>query len=113
MLASEVVLQFNSREVLLKINATSFPPYHCYIYISLSPSSPSLFQIQGEVVAGFSSDKASKAVKKASAARISLAIRDRPFERTITMQKDSANHVGFSYNNGEIKAIVKDSSAAR
>ena len=29
------------------------------------------------------------------------------------MQKDSANHVGFSYNNGEIKAIVKDSSAAR
>ena len=29
------------------------------------------------------------------------------------MQKDSTNHVGFSYNNGEIKAIVKDSSAAR
>ena len=29
------------------------------------------------------------------------------------MQKDSSNHVGFSYNGGEIKAIVKDSSAAR
>ena len=32
MLASEVVLQFNSRKVLLyfaKINTTSFPPYHC------------------------------------------------------------------------------------
>lgn len=72
-----------------------------------------ILQIDGEVVAGFSNDKASKAIKKASATRISLALRDRPFERTITMQKDSANHVGFSYNNGEIKAIVKDSSAAR
>lgn len=72
-----------------------------------------ILQINGEVVAGFSSDKASKVIKKASAERITLAIRDRPFERTITMQKDSANHVGFSYNNGEIKAIVKDSSAAR
>jgi syntenin-1 len=72
-----------------------------------------ILQINGEVVAGYSSDKASKAIKKASANNISLAVRDRPFERTITMQKDSANHVGFSYNNGEIKAIVKDSSAAR
>ncbi len=70
-------------------------------------------QINGEVVAGYSSDKASKAVKKAPSERVTLAVRDRPFERTITMQKDSANHVGFTYNNGEIKAIVKDSSAAR
>ena len=29
------------------------------------------------------------------------------------MQKDSSNHVGFAFNNGEIKTIVKDSSAAR
>ena len=29
------------------------------------------------------------------------------------MQKDSSNHVGFAFNNGEIKQIVKDSSAAR
>lgn len=64
-------------------------------------------------MAGFTSDKASKAVKKAPADKIVLAVRDRPFERTITMQKDSANQVGFSYNGGEIKQIVKDSSAAR
>lgn len=70
-------------------------------------------QINGEVIAGYSSDKASKCIKKAAANDIKLAVRDRPFERTITMQKDSSNHVGFSYNNGEIKAIVKDSSAAR
>lgn len=70
-------------------------------------------QINGEIIAGYSSDKASKCIKKAAANNIKLAVRDRPFERTITMQKDSTNHVGFSYNNGEIKAIVKDSSAAR
>ena len=80
---------------------------------SLSSPPSSLLQIDGEVIAGYSSDKASKVFKKASAQRITLAVRDRPFERTITMQKDSSNHVGFSYNNGEIKAIVKDSSAAR
>lgn len=86
-----------------------------YFYLSpFSPSlSPCLSQINGEIVAGYSSDKASKVIKKAPADRITLAVRDRPFERTITMQKDSSNHVGFSYNNGEIKAIVKDSSAAR
>ena len=70
-------------------------------------------QINGEIVAGYSADKASKCIKKAGANDIKLAVRDRPFERTVTMQKDSSNHVGFSYNNGEIKAIVKDSSAAR
>jgi hypothetical protein len=70
-------------------------------------------QINGEIVAGYSADKASKCIKKAAANNIKLAVRDRPFERTITMQKDSTNHIGFSFNNGEIKAIVKDSSAAR
>ena len=29
------------------------------------------------------------------------------------MQKDSANHVGFAFTGGQIKQIVKDSSAAR
>ena len=70
-------------------------------------------QINGEIVAGYTSDKASKVIKKASGDRINLAVRDRPFERTITMQKDSANHVGFTFNNGKIKAIIKESSAAR
>ena len=37
----------------------------------------------------------------------------RPFERTITLQKDSAGHVGFVFKDNEITAIVKDSSAAR
>lgn len=37
----------------------------------------------------------------------------RPFERTITMQKDSQGYIGFVFKNGKIKSIVKDSSAAR
>lgn len=76
-------------------------------------SIPFVLQINGEVVAGYNSDKVCKLIKKAASDRITLAIRDRPFERTITMQKDSSNHVGFSYNNSKIKAIIKDSSAAR
>ena len=42
-----------------------------------------------------------------------MVIRDRPFERTVTMQKDSTGHVGFLYKNGKITDLVKDSSAAR
>lgn len=37
----------------------------------------------------------------------------RPFERTITMQKDSNGYIGFVFKEGKIKSIVKDSSAAR
>ena len=37
----------------------------------------------------------------------------RPFERTITMQKDSAGFIGFIFKDGKIKSLVKDSSAAR
>ena len=37
----------------------------------------------------------------------------RPFERNITLQKDSTNHVGFVFKNGKITQIAKDTSAAR
>lgn len=42
-----------------------------------------------------------------------MVIRDRPFERTVTMHKDSTGHIGFQFENGKIVSIVKDSSAAR
>uniref|UniRef100_A0A182SUT9 PDZ domain-containing protein n=1 Tax=Anopheles maculatus TaxID=74869 RepID=A0A182SUT9_9DIPT len=44
---------------------------------------------------------------------ISVVVRDRPFERAITLHKDSSGSFGFQFNNGTITAIVKDSSAAR
>lgn len=37
----------------------------------------------------------------------------RPFQRTLTMHKDSCGHVGFIFKKGKITSIVKDSSAAR
>ena len=37
----------------------------------------------------------------------------RPFERTLTLHKDSAGQLGFQFKEGKITAIVVDSSAAR
>eukprot|EP00794_Sanderia_malayensis_P004781 gene4781-5408_t len=72
-----------------------------------------ILQINGETLAGYDHDKVMKILKNASAQKITFAIRDRPFERTITLNKDSTGHVGFVYSDGKIKSIVKDSSAAR
>ncbi|MBN3306275.1 SDCB1 protein, partial [Amia calva] len=72
-----------------------------------------VLQINGQNCAGWSLDKAHKALKAAAEYRIELIVRDRPFQRTITMHKDSSGHVGFIYKNGRITSIVKESSAAR
>ncbi|XP_014662507.1 PREDICTED: syntenin-1-like [Priapulus caudatus] len=72
-----------------------------------------ILQLNGQNCAGWDTDKAMGAFKKAGGERIALAVRDRPFERTITMHKDSTNHIGFVVKNGKITAITKDSSAAR
>uniref|UniRef100_A0A673KDV7 Syntenin-1-like n=1 Tax=Sinocyclocheilus rhinocerous TaxID=307959 RepID=A0A673KDV7_9TELE len=37
----------------------------------------------------------------------------RPFQRTVTMHKDSSGHVGFIFKSGRITSLVKDGSAAR
>uniref|UniRef100_A0A8C7BAP8 PDZ domain-containing protein n=1 Tax=Neovison vison TaxID=452646 RepID=A0A8C7BAP8_NEOVI len=59
-----------------------------------------VLQINGENCAGWSSDKAHKVLKQ-------------PFERTVTMHKDSTGNVGFIFKNGKITSIRKDSPAAR
>lgn len=64
-------------------------------------------------MAGYSADKVHKIFKKCPENDINMVIRDRPFERTVTMHKDSNGHIGFQFNNGKISSIVKDSSAAR
>lgn len=58
-------------------------------------------------------DKVHSMLKKCSSNDISIVVRDRPFERTITMHKDSTGHIGFQFSSGKIMSIVKDSSAAR
>ncbi|KAL2104333.1 hypothetical protein ACEWY4_001201 [Coilia grayii] len=72
-----------------------------------------VLQINGQNCAGWSTDKAHKALKTAAEQRIELIVRDRPFQRTITMHKDSSGHVGFIYKSGRITSLVKDGSAAR
>lgn len=72
-----------------------------------------ILQVNGVNVAGYSSDKVHDLLKKASENNIVLAVRDRPFERTITLHKDSTGHVGFQFKEGRITSIAVDSSAAR
>lgn len=72
-----------------------------------------ILQIDGETLAGYSSDKVMKILKNASSQRVVFAVRDRPFERTIVLQKDSSGYVGFVFKNGKITQIAKDTSAAR
>lgn len=73
-----------------------------------------ILQIDGQTVAGWKLSKVHDYLrKKADPKNIRFVIRDRPFDRTITMQKDSAGRIGFVIKDGEVSDIVKDSSAAR
>lgn len=72
-----------------------------------------LLEIGGTVVAGLSMDKVHSIIRKCPANGITLAVRDRPFERCITLHKDSSGHIGFQFRDGKVTSIVKDSSAAR
>jgi len=72
-----------------------------------------VLQVNGENVAGYSMDKVHELLRKSPVNGISVVVRDRPFERTITLHKDSTNHIGCHFKNGKVTSIVKDSSAAR
>jgi len=73
-----------------------------------------LLEVNDIPVAGYSMQKVHDLIKKASPDELRFAIRDRPFERTVTLHKDQNGLVGFIFNkHGRIMSIVKDSSAAR
>ncbi|KAK7169678.1 hypothetical protein R3I94_000043 [Phoxinus phoxinus] len=72
-----------------------------------------ILQINGKSCAGWSSDNAHKVLKNANPERISLAVRDRPLERSVTLHKDMNGQLGFIFKKGRISSIVQDSSAAR
>uniref|UniRef100_G3TU35 Syndecan binding protein 2 n=1 Tax=Loxodonta africana TaxID=9785 RepID=G3TU35_LOXAF len=72
-----------------------------------------ILQIEGRDCAGWSTDKAHRAVKKAPAEKIVMVVRDRPFQRTVVTQKDSTGQVGFFIKKGKVVSVVKGSSAAR
>ncbi|KAK3930975.1 Syntenin-1 [Frankliniella fusca] len=72
-----------------------------------------ILQVNGKVVAGYTMDQVHKLFKESSVNGISVVVRDRPFERTVTLHKNSTGHVGFHFKNGKIVGLVEDSSAAR
>lgn len=72
-----------------------------------------ILQVNGTSVAGFSMDEVHSLFRKGPVNGISVVVRDRPFERTLTLHKDSVGHIGFDFKNGKIIGLVKDSSAAR
>ncbi|XP_057654857.1 syntenin-1-like [Diorhabda carinulata] len=72
-----------------------------------------ILQINDENVAGYSMDKVHSLFKKSPVNGIKVTVRDRPFERTLTLHKDSVGCLGFQFKHGKITTIVKDSSAAR
>ncbi|XP_015414914.1 PREDICTED: syntenin-2 [Myotis davidii] len=72
-----------------------------------------ILQIDGRDCAGWSTDRAHRAVKRAPAEKIVMVVRDRPFQRTVTMHRDSTGHVGFVIKKGKVVSVVKGSSAAR
>lgn len=72
-----------------------------------------ILSINEACVAGYSMDQVHKCFRNAHVNGIKVVVRDRPFERTVTMHKDSVGYIGFQFKNGKIIALVKDSSAAR
>ncbi|XP_076006857.1 syntenin-1-like [Genypterus blacodes] len=73
-----------------------------------------VLQINGKNWASWSVDMVHKALKAAAETHIELVVRDRPFQRTVTMHKDSSGLVGFNLEEGgKISSLVKDASAAR
>lgn len=72
-----------------------------------------ILAINGQSVSGWSAKQTIKCIGKQDGAAIQLAIRDRPFARPVTFQKDSKNHIGCFIKNGAVTDLVKDSSAAR
>nr|NP_001299157.1 uncharacterized protein LOC106128234 [Papilio xuthus]BAM18010.1 unknown unsecreted protein [Papilio xuthus] len=72
-----------------------------------------VLEINNVSLAGMTMDQCHAILKKAPTNGITMAVRDRPFERTITLHKDSLGHVGFQFKDGNIVGLVKDSSAAR
>ncbi|KAG8131538.1 hypothetical protein E2320_009454 [Naja naja] len=72
-----------------------------------------ILQIDGKNCAGWNMEKAKRTLKKASPEKIVMVVRDRPFQRTVTMHKDSTGHVGFVIKRGQITSLARDSSAAQ
>lgn len=117
---SVVICKDSSGKVGLRLTAIQGGVFVVLVYAN-SPAAiaglkfgDQVLEINDIPVAGYSMAKVHDLIKKASPDELRFAIRDRPFERTVTMHKDQNGLVGFIFNkHGRIISIVKDSSAAR
>jgi syntenin-1 len=72
-----------------------------------------ILRINGEATAAWSQSKVLKVLRSADAKGVEIVVRDRPYARCLTFQKDAQNLCGFGFKYGEITSLVKDSSAVR
>lgn len=72
-----------------------------------------LLRINGQDCAAMSQAKILKVLREADPTGVEFVVRDRPYARTLTFQKDAHNLCGFGFKQGEITSLVKDSSAVR
>ncbi|XP_020895993.1 syntenin-1 [Exaiptasia diaphana] len=114
-----IICKDNDGKLGLRVRAVNKGVFVAFVHNN-SPASlgglrfgDQILQIDGVNMAGYDTDKAMKVLKNASPQKVVFAIRDRPFERTIVLQKDSTGHVGFVFKDGKITKIAKDTSAAR
>lgn len=114
-----VICKDSSGKVGLRLTAVQGGVFVALVYAS-SPAAlgglkfgDQILEINDIPVAGYSMQKVHELIKKASPDELRFAVRDRPFERTITLHKDQNGQVGFINKHGRIISIVKDSSAAR
>lgn len=103
----------------LRLHSVNNGVFVCYVAAN-SPAAlaglrfgDQVLEINNVALAGMSMDQCHGLLKRAPSNGIMMAVRDRPFERTITLHKDSLGHVGFQFKDGRIVSLVKDSSAAR
>ncbi|KAI4487132.1 hypothetical protein M0802_012006 [Mischocyttarus mexicanus] len=64
-----------------------------------------ILSVNDECVAGYTMDQAHKLFRNSDVNGIKVVVRDRPFERTVTMHKDSSGCIGFQFKNGKIIAL--------
>ncbi|VVC94399.1 unnamed protein product [Leptidea sinapis] len=103
----------------LRLHSVNSGVFICYVEAG-SPAAlaglrfgDQILEINNVSLAGLTMEQSHAILKKAPTNGITMAVRDRPFERTITLHKDSLGHVGFQFKDGNIVGLVKDSSAAR
>lgn len=72
-----------------------------------------ILSVNGATCAGWTAKQMIKCLNKQEGSSLTLAVRDRPFARPVTFQKDSKNQIGCYVKKGAVSDLVKDSSAAR